>query len=195
MKKIFVSIFSALILTGIAVSPANAHVSTNLKGFPDVAGQSSTVYFRLGHGCASGANHFGTSVFEVVVPSIAGTPKPEFKAGFKASVVASATKNAAGAPDAYTVTWTSKLPSSVIDDGTFADFGISLKWSTDIKTITKVNFPTTQTCKAGTRDINTGIKTPINLYLRWNIVDGSTQAATADTEYGPAPSVTVKPAA
>lgn len=195
MKKIVISVVSAFALIAIAASPASAHVSTNLKGFPDIAGQSSTVYFRLGHGCASGANHFGTSVMQVVVPAIAGTPKPEFKAGFKATVVASTTKTAAGAPENYTVTWTSKLPSSIVDDGTFADFGVSLKWSADIKAITKVSFPTTQICKAGTRDVTTGVKSPMAMYLRWIITDGTTQAATADTEFGPAPSVTVKPAA
>lgn len=194
MKKYFISAFSAFALLAIAASPASAHVSTNLKGFSDIAGQSSTVYFRLGHGCASGANHFGTSIFEVVVPAIAGTPKPEFKSGFRTSVVAAANKTAAGTPENYTVTWTSKLPSSIIDDGTFADFGISLKWSPEIKTLTKVSFPTTQVCKAGTRDANTGVKSPVTMYLKWIIIDGSTQAATTDTEFGPAPSVSVKPA-
>jgi uncharacterized protein YcnI len=194
MKKIVVSLLSVLALVAILVSPASAHVSTNLKGFSDVAGQSSTVYFRLGHGCASGANHFGTAIFEVLVPAIAGTPKPEFKSGFKTSVVAASTKTPSGLPENYKVTWTAKLPSSIIDDGTFADFGISLKWSADIKSLTKVNFPTTQTCKVGTRDISNGTKAETNMYLRWVITDGSTQAATADTEYGPAPSVTVKPA-
>ena len=195
MKKITIAILSAFALVAIAASPASAHVSTNLKGFSDVAGQSSTVYFRLGHGCTDGSNHFGTSVMQVVIPAIAGTPKPEFKPGFKASVVASSTKNAAGAPENYTVTWTSKLPSSVIDDGTFSDFGISLKWSADIKVATKVDFPTTQTCKAGSRDINSGVKSTMAMYLRWIITDGTTKAATPDTEFGPAPSVTVKPVA
>ena len=95
----------------------------------------------------------------------------------------------------YKVTWTSKVPSSIVDDGTFADFGISLKWSADIKALTKVNFPTTQVCKAGTRDVTSGVKAPVTMYLRWIITDGSTQAATTDTEFGPAPSVSVKPAA
>lgn len=195
MKKYFISALSAIALVAIAASPANAHVSTNLKGFSDVAGQSSTVYFRLGHGCASGANHFGTSIFEVTVPAIAGTPKPEFKPGFKTSVTAATTKTAAGAPENYKVTWTAKVPSSIVDDGTFADFGISLKWSADIKALTKLDFPATQVCKAGTRDLNTGVKAPVAMYLRWIITDGSTQTATSDTEFGPAPSVSVKAAA
>ena len=195
MKKIVLSVISIFALGAMAATPASAHVSTNLKGFSDIAGQSSTVYFRLGHGCAVGANHFGTSSFEVVVPAIAGTPKPEFKPGFKTAVVPSTTKNLAGAPEAYTVTWTSKSTTSVVDDGTFADFGVSLKWSSDIKSVTKVNFPTTQVCKAGLRDAVSGVKSTSNAYLRWIITDGTTKAATADTEFGPAPSVTVKPAA
>lgn len=179
----------------ISAAPSQAHVGAYLRGFSDVAGQSSTVYLRLGHGCTDEVNHFGTSIFEVTVPIEAGTPRPEFKAGWRSRVVASSAKNAQGVPLYNTVTWSAKSLKNSVDNGTFAEFALQVKWSAAITTPTKVNFPTTQVCLKGTRDIDTKVKAPKNFYLKWTVTDGSTKEATADTEFGPAPSVTVKPAA
>jgi hypothetical protein len=151
----------AAILTMVGLTPSSAHVGANLRGFSDVAGQSSTVYLRLGHGCTDGKNYFGTSSFEVVVPIEAGTPRP----------------------------------SQAIDHGTFAEFAFQVRWSAAITAVTKVAFPTTQVCKRGLQDFDTKKKAPNDFFLKWIITDGSTLADTADTEFGPAPTVTVKPAA
>lgn len=193
MKKRIAIIAAVLMLMG--VTPSSAHVGANLRGFSDVAGQSSTVYLRLGHGCTDGTNYFGTSVFEVVVPIEAGTPRPEFKAGWRAKVVPSAQKNDKGVALFNTVTWTAKSPLQSIDHGTFAEFAFQVRWSAAITTATKVAFPTTQVCKRGTQDFDTKKKASKDFFLKWTITDGSTKAATADTEFGPAPIVTVKPVA
>jgi hypothetical protein len=148
------------------ITPASAHVSAQSKGFTLVAGQSSRLWLSLGHGCTYKDLKYPTSVFKVVVPASAGKPTPEFHYGYKTSVIAS------------TVTWTAKTVSRAIDDGTFYDFGLKLKWNATPQTIA---FPTTQICYAPG-------KKP--LYLQWNITDGSTKPGTEDTEFGPAPSVT-----
>jgi hypothetical protein len=114
----------------------------------------------------------------VVVPAAAGKPTPEFHYGFTTSVVASTEVDSKNAPLNYTVTWTAKTIGHAIDDGTFYDFGLKLTWSATPQTIA---FPTTQICYAPG-------KKPV--YLQWIITDGSTKAATADTEFGPAPTVT-----
>lgn len=177
MKK--VTLFTLVaIMVGSSLPAAQAHVSAQSFGYTLIAGQSSRVYMSLGHGCTYKNIKYGTSVFQVVVPAAAGKPTPEFHQGFKTSVVANATLNAANAPIDYTVTWTAKSRSSAIDDGTFSDFGLKVKWDA---TAQKIAFPTTQTCFAAD-------KTP--LYLKWIITDGTTKAATADTEFGPAPTVT-----
>jgi len=185
----------AALMMFLGAAPSQAHVGAYLRGFSDVAGQSSTVYLRLGHGCTDETNYFGTGIFEVTVPIEAGTPRPEFKAGWRASVVPSSAKNAQGVPLYNTVTWSAKSAKSYIDHGTFAEFALQVKWSASITAATKVNFPTTQVCLKGTKDQATKVKAPINYYLKWLITDGSSQEPTADTEFGPAPSVTVKPAA
>jgi uncharacterized protein YcnI len=185
----------AAILTMIGLTPSSAHVGANLRGFSDVAGQSSTVYLRLGHGCTDGTNSFGTSVFEVVVPIEAGTPRPEFKAGWRARVVPSAEKNDKGVSLSNTVTWTARSLTHAIDHGTFAEFAFQVRWSVAITSPTRVAFPTTQVCKRGLQDFNTKKKAPNDFFLRWIITDGTTRADTADTEFGPAPTVTVRPAA
>jgi hypothetical protein len=93
-------------------------------------------------------------------------------------VIASAEVDAKNVPLNYTVTWTARTVSHAIDDGTFYDFGLKLKWDVTPQTIA---FPTTQICYAPG-------KKP--LYLQWNITDGSSKPATEDTEFGPAPTVT-----
>jgi hypothetical protein len=182
MKK--VTLFTLIaIMVGSSLPAAQAHVSTQSLGFTTIAGQSSRVYLSLGHGCTYKNVKYGTSIFQVVVPAAAGKPTPEFKPGFKSTVIANTTLNAANAPIDYTVTWTSKSRINVIDDGTFFDFGLKVKWDA---TAQKIAFPTTQTCFAAD-------KTP--LYLKWIITDGTTKASTADTEFGPAPTLTTVAAA
>lgn len=193
MKKRFAMVAAVLMLAG--VTPSHAHVGANLRGFSDVAGQSSTVYLRLGHGCTDGSNHFGTSVFEVVVPIEAGTPRPEFKAGWRAKVVPSTQTNDKGVALFNTVTWTAKSPMQAVDHGTFAEFAFQVRWSAAITTATKVAFPTTQVCKRGLQDYETKKKSANDFFLKWIITDGTTKPATTDTEFGPAPTVTVKPVA
>jgi hypothetical protein len=160
------------------ITPASAHVSAQSKGFTLVAGQSSRLWLSLGHGCTYKDLKYPTSVFKVVVPASAGKPTPEFHYGYKTSVVASTEVDSMNVPLSHTVTWTAKTVSHAIDDGTFHDFGLKLKWNATPQTIA---FPTTQICYAPK-------KKP--LYLQWNITDGSTKPGTADTEFGPAPSVT-----
>ena len=186
-KKIIFSCLGALALVISSALPAQAHVSVQSKGYSVTAGDSSRLWLSLGHGCTYKNTKFGTSIFQVQVPRTAGKPTPEFHVGYKTSVVASSTVNASGVPDYYTVTWTAKAKSYIIDDGTFYDFGLKLTWDA---TAQKVDFPTIQTCFTTTAD---GVKKP--LYLKWLITDGSTKAATEDTEFGPAPSVTTKPKA
>ena len=178
MKKVSLVLSAAVIMVLASVTPASAHVSAQSKGYTLVAGQSSRLWLSLGHGCTYNNAKYPTSIFKVVVPSTAGKPTPEFHYGFKTSVVASAEVDAKNAPLSYTVTWTAKTAGHAIDDGTFYDFGLKLTWNATPQTIA---FPVTQTCFA------TGKKP---LYLQWIITDGTTKAATADTEYGPAPTVT-----
>jgi uncharacterized protein YcnI len=170
-----------------AIGAASAHVSVQSKGYSITAGSSSRLWLSLGHGCTYKNAKYGTSVFQVQVPRSAGKPTPEFHVGFKTSVVPSDTKDSAGVPDYYTVTWTAKAKSYVIDDGTFYDFGLKLTWNA---TPQKIDFPTTQICYTTLAD-----RTKKPLYLKWMITDGSTKAGTEDTEYGPAPSVTTIPKA
>ena len=181
MKKVvvFVSLL-ALVVAGFA--PASAHVGTQMYGNTLQAGQSSRVYLSLGHGCTYNGLKYGTSVFSVDVPKTAGKPTPQFIPGFKAVVTSSASVDANKVPDFYTITWTAKARSWVIDDGTFFDFGLKVKWD---KTPQKIAFKTTQICYATTAS---GAKLP--LYLNWHISDGSKKAAEPTIEWGPAPSVT-----
>ncbi len=183
-KKIALGcLFSAALIIS-TTTPAIAHVSVQSKGYSVTAGDSSRLWLSLGHGCTYKNAKYGTSVFQVQVPRSAGKPTPEFHVGFKTSVVASATVDASGVPDYYTVTWTAKSRSYVVDDGTFYDFGSKLSWSA---TPQKVDFPTVQTCFVTLAD-----RTKKPLYLRWNITDGTSKTGTEDTEFGPAPSVTTK---
>jgi hypothetical protein len=178
MRKVLFIIGAACLFTATASLPASAHVSTQSKGYTLVAGQSSRLWLSLGHGCAYNGLKYPTSIFKVVVPATAGKPTPEFHYGFSTSVIPSSEVDAKNVPLNYTVTWTAKTLGHAIDDGTFYDFGLKLSWNATPQTIA---FPTTQICYAPG-------KKP--LYLQWTITDGSTKAATADTEFGPAPTVT-----
>jgi hypothetical protein len=178
MKKVYIVMPALIFLLAGSASPANAHVSTQSKGYSVAAGVSSRIWLSLGHGCTFGNLKYPTSVFKVVVPAAAGKPTPEFHYGFKTSVVASSEVDSKNAPLNYIVTWTAKTLGHAIDDGTFYDFGLKVKWD---PTPQSIAFPTTQICYAPG-------KKP--LYLQWTITDGSTKPATADTEYGPAPTVT-----
>ena len=181
MKKVL-SVCAASLAVLLAATPiAEAHVGTQSRGNTLVAGKSSRIYLSLGHGCTYEGVQYGTRIFSVVVPSTAGKPTPEFVQGWPVKVLASTQVDAKNVPDHYTVTWTSKSNYWVIDPYTFFDFGMKVTWNTTPQTIA---FKTTQTCYAPT---GVGQKP---LYLQWTITDGSTQAATADTEFGPAPTVT-----
>ena len=184
-KKTLLACAIAAALSLISMQAASAHVSLQLKGYTDTAGTASRVWLSLGHGCTDKDHKYGTSIFSVDVPRTAGKPTPEFHVGYKTSVVPSAAVDAKGVPDFYTVTWTAKAKSYVIDDGTFYDFGLKVTWDA---TPQKINLPTTQTCFAPTT--TAGLKKP--LYLNWVITDGTTKAGTEDTEFGPAPSITTK---
>ena len=183
MKKLLSVFGVSICLIATSITSASAHVSSQSKGYTLVAGQSSRLWLSLGHGCTYKDLKYPTSVFKVVVPATAGKPTPEFHYGFKTSVLASKEVDSKNAPLYYTVTWTATTVSHAIDDGTFYDFGLKLKWDATPQTIA---FPTTQICYAPG-------KKP--LYLQWTIVDGSTKASTDDTEYGPAPTVTTIAAA
>jgi hypothetical protein len=186
MKKLIAISAASIFLIAASISPASAHVSAQSKGYTLVAGQSSRLWLSLGHGCTYKDQKYGTSVFKVVVPAAAGKPTPEFHYGFSTTVVPSTEVDSKNVPLSYTVTWTAKTIGHVIDDGTFYDFGLKLTWSS---TPQKISFPTTQICYAP----SSAGKKP--LYLQWMITDGSTKAATDDTEFGPAPNVTTVAAA
>lgn len=182
-EKRVIVIFAAVITVVAIPTAANAHVGVQLRGNTLVAGQSSRIYLSLGHGCTYKNTQYGTRIFSAVIPSTAGKPTPEFHQGFKATVVASTEVDAKNNPLSYTVTWTAKSANYTIDPYTFYDFGLKVKWDASPQ---KIFFPTTQTCYAPTS--TSGVKKP--LYLRWIQTDGTTPAATEDTEFGPAPAVT-----
>ena len=187
MKK-FLTVLSAITLfTGAALVPANAHVSVQMREYTLEAGKSSRAYLSLGHGCTYRGKAYPTSEFIVKVPAAAGKPTPEYHYGFKTSVVASTSVDANKTPEFYTVSWKAKTLSHAIDDGTFYDFGLKVKWSAVPGVI---NFETTQVCYAPAAG---GKKKA--LYLSWTITDGTTKSATEDTEFGPAPSITTVKAA
>ncbi len=185
MKKIHIFFFALLLIIGVGVQPASAHVSAQSKGYTVQAGQSSRLWLSLGHGCHYKDNVYGTSVFTVEVPKTAGKPTPEFHHGFKAKVVASPTVDANKLPDFYTVSWTAKARSWIIDDGAFYDFGMKVKWD---KAPQVISFKTTQTCYA--TEVGGSKQT---LLLNWHVTDGSKKAAEPTIEWGPAPTVTTIP--
>ena len=179
------SIILVAILSSFAIAIptiASAHVGVQMRGNTLVAGQSSRIYLSLGHGCTYKGVQYGTQIFSTVVPASAGKPTPEFHQGFKMTVVASTDVDSKNVPLFYTVTWTAKSAYWTIDPYTFYDFGLKVTWNS---TPQKIFFKTTQTCYAPT---SSGFKKP--LYLQWIQTDATTPAATEDTEFGPAPSVT-----
>ena len=183
MKKNFVKVvIAAVFIMGVSVSPANAHVGVQMKGYTLEAGKSSRLWLSLGHGCTYKTIKYPTSVFVVEVPATAGKPTPEFHQGFKTSVVASTTVDTNKVPDYYTVTWKAKAKSWAIDDGTFYDFGLKVAFNAVPQ---QINLKTTQVCYAPQAD---GSKKP--LYLNWHITDGAKKVASEDIEWGPAPSIT-----
>ena len=155
----------------LTVTPAQAHVSiypgvsaTGSSTASLTAGQSGYLNFRIGHGCTdetgtpnpitglsmSGTN-WNTHSVAVEVPLIAqgtGTtiPKPQYVAGWRASV----TKNAE--TSAYLVRWTAVNADFDVPDGPeggaggkeYADFGLSMKWNA--AATGDVYFKTYQTC-------------------------------------------------
>ena len=172
-KKLVISTIAIATAMTLGVSTsASAHVSV-LPGVTAsgsstaalTAGQSGTLYFRVGHGCTdetgiknptTGVSMAGTSwptsVFSVHIPVEAtGTgstvPKPQYIPGWKNSVK----KNAGDG--SYDVTWSAVsadfyLPDAPEGDGggkIFMDFGIALKWKAGI-TGSDIYFPSTQTC-------------------------------------------------
>ena len=183
MNKKVIAVSAALALGLGFISPAQAHVGTQTRGNTLVAGSSSRIYLSLGHGCNYKGVQYATHVFSTEVPAAAGKPTPEFHQGFKAKVVASSEVDATNTPAYYTVSWTAKSSSWDIDPNTFYDFGFKVTWN---KTPQKIAFKTTQICSA----YDTASGTRKALYLKWHITDGSTMAATEDTEFGPAPTVT-----
>jgi uncharacterized protein YcnI len=155
----------------LAAVPAQAHVSvypgvsaTGSSTAALTAGNSGTLYFRVGHGCTdetgikspvTGISMAGTtwptSVFSVHIPIEAtGTgstiPKPQFIPGFRNTV----TKNTDGS---YDVSWAAVsrdfyVPDSPEGDGggkAFFDFGVAVKWKAGI-TGSDIWLPATQTC-------------------------------------------------
>jgi hypothetical protein len=181
-KRLLMLLVGSIALISVP-SAAFAHVGVQMRGNSLVAGASSRVYLSLGHGCTYKGVQYGTRIFSTVVPASAGKPTPEFHQGFKVTVVPSTEVDAQNVPISYTVTWTAKSANYTIDPYTFYDFGFKVTWA---KTPQKIFFATTQTCYAPTS--TAGVRKP--LYLKWIQTDGTTPAATEDTEFGPAPTVT-----
>jgi hypothetical protein len=63
MKKKVIAVSAALALGLGFVSPAQAHVGTQMRGNSLVAGTSSRVYLSLGHGCSYKAVQYATHIF------------------------------------------------------------------------------------------------------------------------------------
>jgi uncharacterized protein YcnI len=224
MKKIAASAAAAALLVAAFASPASAHVSiipgvstTGSSTQALTAGQSGTLYFRIGHGCTFAYNlnnpatntsfqgsKWGTSKFSVDIPVIAqgtGTtlPKPQWVPGWKSSMTKDATTGV------YTVTWTATSKDFWIADGPdgdtgatqFADFGVSIKWAATAAGQT-VFFKAVQTCPVeipAVKKTKTQKAIPaktIYIYNSWDVTDGSGQDQTLDdTEHNTAPSVKV----
>jgi len=78
MKRKIVSILAVLFFLFTSSNIANAHVGVQLRGNTLVAGSSTRIWLSLGHGCTYNNNQYGTRIFSVQVPSVAGKPTPEF---------------------------------------------------------------------------------------------------------------------
>ena len=221
-KLIALTLASALTLTG--ANSASAHISvlpgvsaTGSSTQALTAGQSGTLYFRIGHGCALDMDitnpatgislegtKWATSTFSVDIPVLAqgtGTtlPKPQWVPGWKSTV----TKNTN--TGVYTVTWKAINKDFWIADGPdgdtgttqFADFGVSIKWSTAAAAQT-VFFKSVQTCLVAvpgvkaTKSKKAVAPRTIAIYNSWDVTDGSGADTVKDnTEHNTAPSVKV----
>jgi uncharacterized protein YcnI len=177
-----VVILSCLLITlvGIGFSTASAHVEVQLRGYSDKAGEESTIWMRIEHGCTFNDIMYPTHILQLTIPNTAGRPKPEYRYGFTATVIDSKTKDSKGVPTSYTVTWKSKSASFDIDGMNFAEFGLSTQWDKKPQTI---YMPAVQTCY-----VDNDANKP--LYLKWIVATGATPKDTSTTEYGPAPKIT-----
>lgn len=197
MRRKF-AIFTCLLVAfaGVNLTAANAHVEIQLRGYSDKAGDESMIWLRAEHGCMYNNLMYPTEVLQVQVPNAAGRPKPEYRYGFTATVVDSKTKDAAGVPSYYTVTWKARNASFAIDGTTYTEFGLLTKWDKKPQTI---YMPATQFCHVTKTPSGAMPSTKISskdlgkpLYLKWIVTTGSTPKDTSDTEYGPAPVITTK---
>jgi uncharacterized protein YcnI len=224
LKTKFIAVTAALAISIAATTPASAHISV-LPGVSATgsttqaltAGQSGTLFFRVGHGCAldmditnpvTGTSMEGskwaTSTFSVDIPVLAqgtGTtlPKPQWIPGWKSSVKKNATTGV------YTVTWKASSKDFWIADGPegdtgasqFADFGVSIKWAVTAAAQT-VYFKSVQTCLVSVPGVKAtkGKKAiaprTIAIYNSWDVTDGTGADTVKDnTEHNTAPSVKV----
>jgi uncharacterized protein YcnI len=224
MKRNLLAAASAAALVLTMPVAASAHVNiipgvsaTGSSTQAITAGQSGTLYFRIGHGCTFAYNlnnpatntsfqgsKWGTSAVSIDIPPVAqGTgstlPKPQWIPGWTSKVVKNATTGV------YTVTWTAKSPDFWIADGPegdtgatqFADFGVNVKWATSAAGQT-VYFKTVQTCPVRIPAVPATKKTKavpaktVYIYNSWDVTDGSGADGTLDdTEHNTAPSVKV----
>jgi uncharacterized protein YcnI len=224
VKKFATIAATSALLVATVSAPASAHVSiipgvstTGSSTQALTAGQSGTLFFRIGHGCTFAYNlnnpatntsfqgsKWGTSSFSVDIPLLAqgtGTtlPKPQWVPGWTSKVAKDTTTGV------YTVTWTAKSKDYWIADGPegdtgatqFADFGVSIKWAAGAAGQT-VFFKAVQTCPVtipGVKATKTKKAIPaktIYIYNSWDVTDGSGADTTLDdTEHNTAPSIKV----
>ena len=224
MNKKIIALATAAALSVAGSTSASAHISvlpgvsaTGSSTQALTAGQSGTLFFRVGHGCALDMNitnpatgtslegtKWATSTFSVDIPVLAqgtGTtlPKPQWIPGWKSSVKKNATTGV------YNVTWKASSKDFWIADGPdgdtgatqFADFGVSIKWATAAAAQT-VYFKSVQTCLVSVPGVKAtkGKKAiaprTIAIYNSWDVTDGSGADIVKDnTEHNTAPSVKV----
>jgi len=195
-RKIVVFMSSLLVFFGVSFTAASAHVEIQLRGYSDKAGNESMIWLRAEHGCMYKNMMYATEQLQVKVPNAAGRPKPEFRYGFTATVVDSKTKDAAGVPLYYTVTWKATSAAFAIDGTNYFEVGMLTSWDKKPQTM---YMPAIQFCHV-TKAPSGGMPTPKGenkdvgkpLYLKWIVTTGSTPKDTSDTEYGPAPVITTK---
>lgn len=129
LKKVSVAI-SVFVLTFALMSatPSFAHMSIKTNGNSIKAGDSSTIWLRVGHGCKDAdGKEISTTRVSVVVPREAGTPKAEHRDGWDVTLTPQGEKDSAGTYDSYLVNWQAK-PGFSVAPGTFSDFGVQVKW-------------------------------------------------------------------
>ena len=224
-RKAIASVAAAAVFLA-AATPANAHVNiipgvsaTGSSTQAITAGQSGTLFFRIGHGCTFAYNlnnpatntsfkgtKWGTSAFSVDIPVIAqGTgstlPKPQWVPGWSSKVTKDANTGV------FTVTWTAKSQDFWIADGPdgdtgatqFADFGVNIKWAPTAGGQT-VFFKAVQKCPVlipgvkKTKSTKAIAPKTVYIYNSWDVTEGSGQDTVLDdTEHNTAPSVKVLP--